>query len=160
MVNQYSSKCNNLITTSAQCLESVFVCGSACTGEQFATYLPPVITQEVSVRMLETKYSLESNYLKSHLPTQTYSVTRILIIFLLFPVACNHQNALQPKQPIVHSLFFFSISDFQKSALRDIFVSDPLQHIRVCEIRLISPKSAACLTFQINFKGEYVIEVT
>lgn len=48
MVNQYSGMCNNLITTSAQHQKSVFVCGSVCSGEQFATYLPPVNTWEVS----------------------------------------------------------------------------------------------------------------
>lgn len=57
MANQYSSKCNNL-TTSTQCLKSVFVCGSACSREQFATYFPPVITQEVSLHNLCWKQNI------------------------------------------------------------------------------------------------------
>lgn len=96
MVNQYPSKCNNL-TTSTQCLKSVFVCGSAGTGEQFAAYFPAVITQEVSVHNLCLKQNIHR---------------KVTTLNQMFQTEPKVQQASSVTYLWKAFLFFFAVSDY------------------------------------------------
>lgn len=122
MVNQYSSKCNNIITTSAERLESVFVCGSACTGEQFAAYLPPVIPREESIHNVYWKQNIHReattlNHIFEHRQAVLvrYLDNKSFLFVMSVYVICFN--------PLCSG--FSAVVSFGFNIKRDIFVSDP-----------------------------------